>query len=135
MRRGHAGIVLLLAIWMTQFLIGAPVWAADEYGPAERQCTITDPEINELSGLAALPSGELLIVEDSTPEPRPGSTSILMYRLDALCAVQGEIAEFDQDPRDVEDLALLDNTLWFASRRQQCVPAERRPDHGRLRPN
>ncbi|MDQ4037558.1 MAG: hypothetical protein M3313_04225 [Actinomycetota bacterium] len=85
-----------------------------EYGPAQRQCTINDPEIDELSGLAALATGEILLVEDSVPEPGPGSTSILMYRLDALCAVQGDVEEFDQDPRDIEDLAFRDGTVWFA---------------------
>lgn len=97
-------------------LIAAPAWprAPGDYGAPSRQCTITDPEIDELSGLVALPSGEMLLVEDGTPEPRPGSTSILMYRIDAGCAVQGDVAEFDQDPRDIEDMAFRENTLWFA---------------------
>ncbi|MEJ7771153.1 MAG: hypothetical protein WKF51_04580, partial [Geodermatophilaceae bacterium] len=112
MRRGQIGAVLCLV----PLLVSAPAWAepSDDYGPPTSQCTITDPEIDELSGLVALPSGDLLAVEDSTPEPRPGSASILLYRLDPACSVSGDAAEFDQDPRDIEDLAFRDNTVWFA---------------------
>lgn len=113
MYRGRFGIV---AICLGPLLVAGPVWAepAAEYGPATTQCTIIDPQIDELSGLVALPTGDLLLVEDSAPEPRPGSTSVLLYRLDADCAVQGALTEFDQDPRDIEDLAFWDNTVWFA---------------------
>jgi len=116
MRAIRAGSAAVLTIAVSPLLIATPSWAAPalEYGLAQRLCTISDPEIDELSGLVALPDGEMLFVEDSAPEPRPGSTSILMYRLDALCAVQGEVAEFEQDPRDIEDLAFSDNTVWFA---------------------
>ncbi len=112
MRRGQIGAVLCLV----PLLVSAPAWAepSGDYGPPTSQCTITDPEIDELSGLVALPSGDLLAVEDSTPEPRPGSASILLYRLDPACSVSGDVAEFDQDPRDIEDLAFRDNTVWFA---------------------
>ena len=97
-------------------VIAAPAGAESpvDYGPPTSQCTITDPEIDELSGLVTLPSGDLLLVEDSAPEPRPGATSVLMYRLDSTCAVQDGVVEFDQDPRDIEDLAFQDNTVWFA---------------------
>ncbi|MBA3368306.1 MAG: hypothetical protein H0T99_06510 [Geodermatophilaceae bacterium] len=94
----------------------APAWAVPpgDYGPPITQCSITDPEIDEVSGLVALTSGEMLLVEDSAPEPRPGATSVLMYRLDSMCAVQDGVVEFDQDPRDIEDLAFQDSTVWFA---------------------
>ncbi len=100
----------------SSLVIGAPAWGtpSGDYGPPARQCTITDPQVDELSGLAALPEADVLLVEDSTPEPQPGSTTILMYRLDAACAVQGSVSEFAQDPRDIEDLAFADNTIWFA---------------------
>lgn len=107
----------IVAICLASLLvIGAPAWAtpSGDYGPPARLCTITDPRVDEMSGLVGLPDGQMLLVEDSTAEPRPGSTSILMYRLDAACAVQGEVAEYDQDPRDIEDLAFRDNTVWFA---------------------
>ena len=112
----HPVRVGILALGMGPVLFPAPAWSAPsgDYGSAAVQCTITDPAIDELSGLVGLASGEMLLVEDSTPEPHPGSTSILMYRLDAGCAVLGGVVEFDQDPRDIEDLAFQDNTLWFA---------------------
>lgn len=107
---------VVLAFGLAPLLIAVPAWSGvpGDYGEAVAQCTITDPQIDELSGLVALSDGQLLLVEDSTPEPRRGSTSILMYRLDTDCTVQGDVAEFDQDPRDIEDLALRENTLWFA---------------------
>lgn len=107
-------VVLLLGLAPLWF--AAPAWSdvPGDYGPAVALCTITEPEIDELSGLVTVSDGQMLLVEDGTPEPRPGSTSILMYRLDAGCAVQGDAVEFDQDPRDIEDLALRENTLWFA---------------------
>lgn len=113
MRPGRLGI---LALGIAPVLIAAPAWSAPagEYGPPVLQCSIADPQIDELSGLVGLDTGEMLLVEDSTPEPRPGATSILMYRIDAGCAVQGGVVEFEQDPRDIEDLAFKDNTLWFA---------------------
>jgi len=113
MRRG---LIAVLAVALVQALFLASAWAeaADQYGPATTACTISDPQIDELSGLVSLPGGDLLAVEDSTPEPQPGSTSILMYRLDAGCSVVGGIAEFLQDPLDIEDLAFANNTVWFA---------------------
>ncbi len=103
-------------VGLIPLLIAAPAWARapGDYGAPTRQCTITDPEIDELSGLVVLPSGEMLLVEDGTPEPNPGATSILLYRIDAGCEVQGGAAEFFQDPRDIEDLAFQDDALWFA---------------------
>lgn len=105
---------VVLALGLSPLLIAVPAWSAGDYGPAVVQCSISDPQIDELSGLVALANGEMLLVEDGTPEPRPGSTSILMYRIDAGCVVQGDVAEFDQDPRDIEDMAFRENTLWFA---------------------
>ncbi len=106
-----------MALGLSSLLIIQPAWAdpSDYYGAPSNLCTITDSAIDELSGLVALPGGEMLAVEDSTPEPRPGSTTILMYRLSANCAVEGGgPANFAQDPRDIEDLAFRDGMLWFA---------------------
>lgn len=116
MRGGRLGIVGIGALCLPALLTSGPALAAPsvDYGPASSQCTITDPEIDEVSGLVVVAGGDMLLVEDSTPEPRPGSTSILMYRMDQACVVATEATEFDQDPRDIEDLAFRDNTVWFA---------------------
>lgn len=37
-----------------------------------------------------------------------------MYRLDRTCGLRNAPIEFDQDPRDIEDLAFRQNTVWFA---------------------
>lgn len=120
MPRSRSRIRAIRALVATLLLSGA-IWVApagaapaDSYGQATPQCTIIDPRIDELSGLVALPSGDLLVVEDSTPEPRPGSTSVLLYQLDRTCRLVGEVSEFAQDPLDIEDLAFQDGTVWFA---------------------
>jgi len=88
---------------------------SDFYGTAFDRCAVADRDIDELSGLVVRPGGDLFLVEDSTPEPNPGAGSILMYRLDAACAVVGGApAVFGQDPNDIEDLAVRDETVWFA---------------------
>lgn len=112
----RAGAPVLATLLLSGTIWSAPADAApgDSDGEAMPQCTIIDPRIDELSGLVGLPSGDLLVVEDSTPEPRPGSTSVLLYQLGADCRLVGEVSEFAQDPLDIEDLAFRDDTVWFA---------------------
>lgn len=116
MRGLRVGIHGSLALCLAPLLVVSSAWAdsSEYYGAAETLCRITDPTIDELSGLVVLPSGELLLSEDSTQE-LPGSIAVLMYRLGSDCVVRGSgPTEFAQDPRDVEDLAFRDNMLWFA---------------------
>lgn len=83
-------------------LVPGAAWA----DPQER-CTLDDPRLAETSGLVVVPDGGYEVVNDS------GNPSTV-YRLDASCAVVGEI-EVPHRGRDVEDLARsADGTLWLA---------------------
>jgi sugar lactone lactonase YvrE len=73
----------------------------------QARCTLDDPRLAETSGLVVADDGAYEVVNDS------GNPSTV-YRLDASCAVVGEI-EVPRQGRDVEDLARsADGTLWLA---------------------
>ncbi|MQA32596.1 hypothetical protein GCU49_03310 [Modestobacter roseus] len=78
---------------------------AEEAAPGTR-CTITDPRLPEISGLAS--AGETLLAMND------GGDRAEVYVLDAACAV-AEVRSGEVDPYDPEDLALAaDGTLWLA---------------------
>ncbi|WP_460956165.1 hypothetical protein [Parasphingorhabdus pacifica] len=74
--------------------------------PSER-CTVDDPRLNELSGLAS--NGTSWFATND------GGTSLRVFVLDpANCAVR-EVRTAEQDPYDVEDLALAPGgDVWLA---------------------
>ncbi|GAB3363168.1 hypothetical protein GCM10027300_37380 [Modestobacter lapidis] len=80
--------------------------AEGAYAAPVAQCSIGDPRLPELSGLATA-GGTLLAMND-------GGSRAEVYVLDATCAV-GEVRSAQVDPYDPEDLALAaDGTLWLA---------------------
>jgi hypothetical protein len=84
----------------------APGAVADDYGTPVSQCSITDPRLPELSGLAT--AGTTLLAMND------GGVATTVYVLDAACAV-GEVRSAPVDPYDPEDLALAaDGTIWLA---------------------
>lgn len=89
----------------------APAHAADPaYGPPSALCTVTDPRLAEVSGLA-VDGDRLLMVND-------GGEELEVYVLDRgpdrSCRVTSVITS-PVDPYDVEDLARApDGTLWLA---------------------
>ncbi|MGY1858132.1 hypothetical protein [Modestobacter sp. SYSU DS0290] len=86
-------------------LLPASAALAEETAPSTR-CTITDPRLPEISGLAS--AGETLLAMND------GGDRAEVYVLDASCAV-AELRAGDVDPYDPEDLALAaDGTLWLA---------------------
>jgi hypothetical protein len=79
---------------------------ADSYGAPVSQCSISDPRLPELSGLAT--AGTTLLAMND------GGVAATIYVLDARCAV-GEVRSARVDPYDPEDLALAaDGTIWLA---------------------
>lgn len=79
---------------------------ADTYGAPTAQCSITDPRLPELSGLAT--AGPTLLAMND------GGDAAQVFVLDAGCAV-GEVRSAPVDPYDPEDLALAaDGTIWLA---------------------
>ncbi len=76
------------------------------YGEPVDRCSITDPRLAELSGLATA-GASLLAMSDG------GDTAQVLV-LDDTCSV-GEVRSAPVDPYDPEDLALAeDGTIWLA---------------------
>jgi hypothetical protein len=104
---GALAVVPLGLLWAV--LPASPVAAEttpDAYGAPATRCTITDPRLPELSGLAT--AGQTLLAMND------GGHSAAVHVLDAACAV-GEVRSAAVDPYDPEDLALAaDGTLWLA---------------------
>jgi hypothetical protein len=104
---GALAVILLSPLWAV--LPASPVraqTAADTYGAAVPRCTITDPRLPELSGMAS--AGQALLAMDD------GGDEATVYVLDANCAV-ADVRSAPLDPYDPEDLALgSDGTIWLA---------------------
>ncbi|MGY1841028.1 MULTISPECIES: hypothetical protein [unclassified Modestobacter] len=97
----------LLAVPVAVLLAFLPASAALAEGAApSTRCTITDPRLPEISGLAS--AGETLLAMND------GGDRAEVFILDAACAV-AEVRSGSVDPYDPEDLALgADGTLWLA---------------------
>jgi hypothetical protein len=100
-----ATTALLLALAPPVYAQGTPL-AVGAPAAGTVYCTITDPRLTELSGLAV--SGEeLFAVAD-------GGDELTVFVLDAGCAVT-DVRTAPVDPYDPEDLALAaDGTAWVA---------------------
>jgi hypothetical protein len=73
-----------------------------------RRCTVEDPRLLELSGLAVAPSGDVWAMADSGRQVR-------LQRVDLGTCDIVETRTADIDPLDAEDLALgPDGTFWVA---------------------
>jgi hypothetical protein len=100
----RAGWVLATVLAL---VAGPAAGAAAEAAPGRARplCTITDPRIDESSGLAAA-GGELFTQND-------GGTELEVFVLDLTCKVRRVITN-PTDPFDVEDLArAADGSLWL----------------------
>jgi hypothetical protein len=76
------------------------------YGAPVTQCSVSDPRLAEISGVAT--AGQSLLAMND------GGDSAQVFVLDAGCAV-GAVRSASVDPYDPEDLALApDGTLWLA---------------------
>lgn len=76
------------------------------FGEPTTRCTVSDPRLPEISGLAPLGEG-LLAIND-------GGEAVIIHELDADCAIVGE-RRASVDPYDPEDLAVAaDGTVWLA---------------------
>lgn len=87
-------------------LMATPAAVADQVPAPAAACTVTDPELNELSGLVA--DGEHWYATND------GGSVVTAFVMGRDCAVQETITG-DIDPYDVEDLAIDRNgTFWFS---------------------
>jgi hypothetical protein len=87
-------------------LMATPAAVAHQVPAPTEACTITDPELGELSGLAA-DAGHWYATND-------GGTAATVYVLGKDCQVQ-DVVTGAVDPYDVEDMALAgDGTFWLS---------------------
>jgi hypothetical protein len=78
-------------------------------GLGQAVCTISDPQMTELSGLVATPEGYVLINDSNS-----NAENIKVFFVDQACR-RRSVAVYPPRPRDPEDLALQsDGTLWVA---------------------
>ena len=109
-RRRRAGVLALGALTAPPLLLALAAPAAAEEAPVAAggttYCTITDPRLDELSGLVVV--GEtMLAVAD-------GGDEVSVLVLDDACAVT-DVRTAPVDPYDPEDLAVsVDGTVWVA---------------------
>ncbi|QGK72132.1 hypothetical protein GIY23_07915 [Allosaccharopolyspora coralli] len=111
MARRFGAVVTALTLGVAWQWIAAPSGAAQppppEFPPPSAMCTVTDPSLDELSGLDS--DGESWFVTGD------GGTSLSVAMLDPRdCSVRDERTA-PADPYDVEDLALgADGEVWLA---------------------
>jgi hypothetical protein len=123
-RGGRALVVLGAAAILV--LTGAPPAAASPAGPVTR-CALSDPRLDEVSGMAVTPAGPA-VVNDS-------GNATVVYTLAPDCSV-ASVRSVGVSGRDVEDLArTADGTLWLADigdndRRRTSIALIRLPVRG-----
>ena len=97
-------------------------------------CAMSDQRLDEVSGIAALPGGGYVVMNDG----KPGTTVLRLYVLGARCQVTRTIVDRSYDPFDTEDLArTADGTLWIGdigdNDRERKAPAVLRLPAGAAR--
>lgn len=96
-------LALLLPLGL---LMATPAAAAEQVPAPATACTVTDPELSELSGLAA--------DEDHWYATNDGGTAATVFVLGKDCRVQ-RVVTGSTDPYDVEDMAVAkDGTFWLS---------------------
>jgi hypothetical protein len=87
--------------------VAGPAVAAPAHG--ERVCQVSDDRLTEISGLAATPTG-YVVVNDGSDD----ASHRKIFFLDRRCSVVRTVS-YPSRPRDTEDLArAADGTLWIA---------------------
>jgi hypothetical protein len=78
--------------------------------PGKKVCKVTDPKLDELSGIVATKSG-FIVIDDSTVGDRRR-----VFYLDAKCKITKSVSYSGNGPRDTEDLILAPDgkTVWIA---------------------
>lgn len=89
----------------------APTGKAASAVPGKKICKITDPKLDELSGIVAIDSG-FIVIDDSTTL----SDHRRVFYLNNECAITKSVRYGGNGPRDTEDMILSPDgkTLWIA---------------------
>jgi len=100
---------VLVALCGAGALLGTASGAAAAQATPGRVCAISDPRLNEISGMVLAGSG-YAVVNDSADE----AARRKIFFLDRRCAVVRAVS-YPSRPRDTEDMArTADGTIWIA---------------------
>ncbi|MBM0260103.1 hypothetical protein JNW89_28840, partial [Micromonospora sp. 4G55] len=113
MRRAVSSVTVALGLLgatvaSTGVALAAPVTSA----PApKKRCTVTDPRLDELSGLVTTKTGYITVNDSAQQDNRKR-----VFYLDTKCRVTKEVRYSGAGPFDTEDLAVSPDrkTLWIA---------------------
>jgi hypothetical protein len=85
-----------------------PGASAAKAAAGKKVCKVTDPKLNELSGIVATQDG-YIVINDSSAQER-------VFFLDEDCGITDDVSYTGAGPRDTEDLVLSADgeTLWIA---------------------
>lgn len=89
----------------------APTAGSTTAVPGKKVCKVTDPKLDELSGIVATKSG-FIVIDDSTPL----ADHKRIFYLNNACAITRSVRYGGNGPRDTEDMVLSPDgkTLWIA---------------------
>ena len=114
----------------------APSAGAAQETAGKRICKVTDPKLDELSGIVATPQGFIVINDSTTLDDHKR-----VFYLDDQCAITKSVRFGGNGPRDTEDLVLSSDgkTLWIAdvgdnALRRDTVAVWSMPTDGSERP-
>jgi hypothetical protein len=88
-----------------------PTASAAAAVPGKKVCKVTDPKLDELSGIVATKTGFIVIDDSSTVSDRKR-----VFYLNNKCAITKSVAYSGNGPRDTEDMILSADgkTVWIA---------------------
>ncbi|WP_346535791.1 hypothetical protein [Micromonospora sp. DPT] len=113
MRRAVSSVTVALGLLgATVASAGVALAAPATSAPApKKRCTVTDPRLDELSGLVTTKTGYIVVNDSSLQDNRKR-----VFYLDTKCRVTKEVRYSGAGPFDTEDLAVSPDrqTLWIA---------------------
>jgi hypothetical protein len=115
MRRLVFSIIMAFGLLMIgagpAFAEADPTAASTKAVPGKKMCKVTDPRLDEISGIVATNSG-FVVINDSTLQ----DSHKRVFFLDADCKVTNQVRFSGGGPRDTEDMVLSADgkTLWIA---------------------
>jgi hypothetical protein len=93
------------------FAAPGPTASAAAAVAGKKVCKVTDPKLDELSGIVATKSGFIVVDDSATANDRRR-----VFYLNNKCAITKSVAYSGKGPRDTEDMILSSDgkTLWIA---------------------
>ncbi|MCA2215298.1 hypothetical protein [Jidongwangia harbinensis] len=140
MRRHVVSVLAALGLAMTGVGTAhaeqAPEAGAAKAAAGKKICKVTDPKLDELSGIVATDDG-FVVINDSSPQ----NSRERVFFLDDSCKITDQVEYSGKGPFDPEDLILSPNgkTLWIADigdndRERETVSVWQMPVDGSRKP-